>query len=347
MPQPTKTPFFAGMSDEPIADFLSDYGELADGHRLTDRQKVETVLRYIPYSLKDLWKSLPGYATGNWMTFKRELERLYPDMDAETRYSRQGLTELVNLSARTRMRDEKDVLDYYRRFLAISNPLRTTNLISDDERNAEFFRGFHPYDRTSMANRLYPLHPHRPCNRPYELQDVYSAARAYFTDMQSFRSMQSHDNPLNYGGPADPTQWPHRPPGDDHDTRRYDREPMPYQRDRDLPRDLTTQHSHGPLRDYTHIQPDPPGPEYETRSVCFTETAPKPTAREDKELEELLLKMHTLTVRDPVYMILYAQICHRFPNVAKTLPPPDFGHMTAVAYQTPTSHPPSTTTQQP
>ncbi len=281
------------------------------------------------------------------MTFKRELERLYPDMDAETRYSRQGLMELVNLSARTWMHDEKDVLDYYQRFLAISNPLRTTNLISDDEHNAEFFRSFHPYDRTSMANWLYPLHPHRLCNRPYELQDVYSAAQAYFADMQSFRSMQSHDNPLNYGGPADPTQWPHWPPGDDHDTRRYDREPMPYQCDRDLPHDLTTQHSHGPSHDYTHIQPDPPRPKYETRLVRFTETAPKPTAREDKEIEALLLKMHTLTVRDPVYTILYAQICHRFPNVAKTLPPPDFGHMTAVAYQTPTSHLPSTTTQQP
>jgi len=113
MPHPTKMPFFAGMSDKPITDFLSNYGELADGYRLTDRQKVEMVLRYIPYSLKDLWKSLPSYTTGNWMIFKRELERLYPDMDAETRYSRQGLTELVNLSARTQMRDEKDVLDYY------------------------------------------------------------------------------------------------------------------------------------------------------------------------------------------------------------------------------------------
>ncbi|KAI9438851.1 hypothetical protein BJY52DRAFT_1195868 [Lactarius psammicola] len=44
MPRPTKTPFFAGMSNEPIADFLSDYGELADGHKLSNKQKVEMIL---------------------------------------------------------------------------------------------------------------------------------------------------------------------------------------------------------------------------------------------------------------------------------------------------------------
>ncbi len=64
-------------------------------------------------------------------------------------------------------------------------------------------------------------------------------------------------------------------------------------------------------------------------------------------MEEMMLKMHTFTVHDPAYMVLYAQICHRFPNVAETLLPPDFGQMTAVAYQTPTSHTSSTTTQQP
>jgi len=156
--------------------------------------------------------------------------------------------------------------------------------------------------------------------------------------------MQSYDD-LNYAGPADPTWWPHQPPGDDHDARQNNREPALYQHDCNFPHDLATQHSHSPSHDHIHIQPDPPRPENETRSVCFAETAPKPTAWEDKELEELMLKMHTLTVCNPAYTILYAQICHRFPNMAKTLQPPDFRQMTAVAYQTPTSHLSNATTQ--
>jgi hypothetical protein len=113
MPHATKTPSFDGMTGEPIADFLIDYSELADGHNLTDQQKVETILQYIPHAQRDLWKSLKGYATGNWTTFQGELEKLYPDVDAATCYSRQALLNLVNLSARTRMHDEKDVFNYY------------------------------------------------------------------------------------------------------------------------------------------------------------------------------------------------------------------------------------------
>jgi hypothetical protein len=65
----TKTPSFNRMTGEPIADFLIDYSELADGCNLTNQQKVETILRYIPHTQRDLWKSLKGYTMGNWTTF--------------------------------------------------------------------------------------------------------------------------------------------------------------------------------------------------------------------------------------------------------------------------------------
>ncbi len=346
MPHPTKTPFFTGLSDKPITEFLNDYGELADSHKLTNKQKVETILCYVPHSLRDLWQSLPSFASGNWTVFSAELEKLYPDLDAEMRYSRQGLIDLVNLSARTRMRNEKDVLDYYRRFLAISNPLRAANLISDDERDAGFFRGFHPNDHTSLANWLYPLHPNRPRNKPYSLNDVLSVARVYFADLHLFRPMQ---HPDDHAQSAYLTRWPHQPLQDDCDTRWYDHEPTPYQRDRNFPHDRNLPCD--PVTqlncDHPHSQPEPPNPGYEARAARFPDTPQKTSTREDKELEEMMLKMHTFTVHDPAYMVLYAQICHHFPNVAKTLLPPDFGQMTTVAYQTPTSHTSSTTTQQP
>jgi hypothetical protein len=113
MPCATKTPSFDGMTGEPIMDFLIDYGELTDGHNLTDQQKVETILRYILHAWRDLWKSLKGCTMGNWTTFQGELEKLYPNVDAATCYSRQALLNLVNLSARTQMCNENDLFDYY------------------------------------------------------------------------------------------------------------------------------------------------------------------------------------------------------------------------------------------
>ncbi len=79
-------------------------------------------------------------------------------MEAESHYTKQALMELVDSAARTKMRDEKDIVEYYQRFLTICNPLLAANLILDNECNAEFFKGFHPEDRMAMTNHLYPLH---------------------------------------------------------------------------------------------------------------------------------------------------------------------------------------------
>jgi hypothetical protein len=301
MPRATKTPYFAGLPDEPIADFLFEYSELADGHRLTEKQQVETIIQYIPFSLKDLWRSLGGYKTGNWMVFSSELERLYPDMDAETCYTRQGLMDIVNLSARTQMHDEKDVLDYYRHFLAISNPLHTANLILVDKHNAEFLHGFHPYDRSSISNCLYTLHLHRPCNKPYELNDVFTVACGYFADLQLYRPVQYPEDP-SYQRHVDPSGWPQQPPGEDRNSRRYNHKPIPHQRDRDFAHDFGTQHTHDLLHKLTtqrncnllQSQPDPPKAEYKTRTVHFTNQPPKPSTQEDNNLEDMVLKMHNL-----------------------------------------------------
>ena len=370
MPRPKKYPNFDETSGEPIMDFLADFDELADGHGLSDQQKVETILKYIPAHQKDLWKSLKGYATGNWTTFRRELEKLYPDMDAASRYSRQALLDLVNLSARTRMRDEKDVFEYYRSFLAISNPLHSAGQISSDERNAEFFRGFHPYDRTSIANRLYPLHPNRARNKPYDYEDVFAVARGYFADLQFYRT----DDTPNYPPPPNPSRWPLR---EDRFARWSDPDPPYHQRDYDFPRDQRDRdfprdaNAHKPPRDPSlhrerdyrdppphfsndftrsyrdHSQPEPPRPDYETKTVRFTDQNQNKTTRDSNDLEDMVLKMHNLSVRDPAYAVLYAQICHHFPNAATPFPRPEFGQTTTVAYQTPAPQPTNNYNQRP
>ncbi len=121
MPRPAKTPFFAGLSDESIAEFLADYGELADGHKLTNKQKVETLRpalaqRPLAVPTRLRIRQLDG--------LQRGAGEALPRLRRRNALLKKGLIDLVNLTARTRMLDEKDVLDYYRRFLAISNPLR-------------------------------------------------------------------------------------------------------------------------------------------------------------------------------------------------------------------------------
>ncbi|KAH9024397.1 hypothetical protein EDB84DRAFT_1273924 [Lactarius hengduanensis] len=117
-----RVPRFLGQDDEILEEFLQEYGDLADGNGLSERQKVETILRYVPRSLQKLWSTLPGYRSVRWRHFRAQLEELYPDIAARTRCTCQGLTQFVELSARNRIREEKDVLRYYRNFLTIAAP---------------------------------------------------------------------------------------------------------------------------------------------------------------------------------------------------------------------------------
>src|SRR5260370_38473722 len=102
------------------------------------------VLRYIPSSTREFLTTLDGYISKDWTTFCSELRKLYPDTAASSRYTRTGLQEFVKISAQMRIRDENELLLYYRHFLQISNPLRLSNQLSDEVRNADVFKSFHP-----------------------------------------------------------------------------------------------------------------------------------------------------------------------------------------------------------
>ncbi len=68
--------------------------------------------------------------------------------------------------------------------------------------------------------------------------------------------------------------------------------------------------------------PKPQKPDYETKNVRFTEHQP-PKSQDAKELEDIILKMHNLTVRDPKYAVLYVTLGLRFLSTANPFPPPE------------------------
>ncbi|KAH9159204.1 hypothetical protein EDB89DRAFT_2237255 [Lactarius sanguifluus] len=146
-----KAPFFSGRVGDPLDEFLQEYEELATTFALTPQQKVETVLRYIPQDLRDLWKILDGYATHDWALFRQSLERIYEGTTAQSRHSKQKLYDFAHYNSRTRMRDEEDVIHYYRQFLVFCQPLIEDHRITTDESDYAFWYGFHPEDRDKLS----------------------------------------------------------------------------------------------------------------------------------------------------------------------------------------------------
>jgi hypothetical protein len=112
-PHYTNAPYFSGQPNDPLTDFLHEYDMIATSHGLTDQQKVECILQYIPFSMCDLWRMLTGFSTSDWAAFQAALDCLYPDTAAATCYTRQGLMDFIDMAVCTHMHDKDDVMQYY------------------------------------------------------------------------------------------------------------------------------------------------------------------------------------------------------------------------------------------
>jgi hypothetical protein len=62
------------------------------------------------------------------------------------------LEDFVDISTMSPVKNEEDVMLYFRRFLQISNPLYNSEQLPDEQRNAEFFEGCHIKDRDILAH---------------------------------------------------------------------------------------------------------------------------------------------------------------------------------------------------
>jgi hypothetical protein len=142
-------------------------------------------VHYIARPMRDLWKTLDGYSTCDWETFKSTLESRYPDTSTTKHYTPRILQDFVHISAKNRMQNEHDVLTYYRCFLTISKPLINKRHITVTGRNIEFIRGFHPEDREPLNLRLSNMNRNQLPGQPYDIKDSLRAARIEFSGRQS------------------------------------------------------------------------------------------------------------------------------------------------------------------
>ena len=154
--------------------------ELADGHGLTERQKVDWVIRYVARSQQDLWKSMEGFVISDWNDLCNELRGTYLEAPLEHRYSKRKLSDFVNRTSKVRISEEKDVLDYYRQFCLLSKILVDTRHLDTEGRNKYFWLGFHQEDREALKERLFAKFPDHPPGSYFDYKEVLRTARIIF-----------------------------------------------------------------------------------------------------------------------------------------------------------------------
>jgi hypothetical protein len=77
------------------------------------------------------------------------------------------LEDFVDISTMSPVKNEEDVMLYYRRLLHINNLLNNSEQLTDEQRNAEFFGGFHIEDRDILARCLRVTKYNHPVDKPW------------------------------------------------------------------------------------------------------------------------------------------------------------------------------------
>ncbi|KAI9446706.1 hypothetical protein H4582DRAFT_2069989 [Lactarius indigo] len=181
-----RAPFFSGHVGDPFDKFLREFEELATTYAPTPQQKAETILCYIPPELRELWRLLEGYPARDWALFCQSLVEIYDGASAQSRHSKQKLYDFAHHNSQTHMRDEEDIIEYYRRFLVVSEPIVGANRITTDECDYAFWYGFHPDDREKLAPRLLAKFPDQPDGHPYGFSEVFKLAHITFSSTPFF-----------------------------------------------------------------------------------------------------------------------------------------------------------------
>lgn len=343
-PRSNRAPHFSGAVDDRIEDFLREYEEFADSCGLSDRQKVEVVTRYTTAELRDFWKSRAGYLAREWRLLRRELLQLYEATSNQRRHTEGKLRSFARKSAESRMRDEDDVIQYYRKFIVRCQPLMDSQRLTAGTRDKIFWEGFHKKDRSEMKTRLVAEHTRQPTDVPFDYLDVFEVARAILGNQGlSSESDDSSDEPRK---PRSRRSARTRDRGSD----REDREPRgrgsgyrSHERHPSLSpveRNSRPRHSSDRRSSPTVI---------ETKVVRFKE-AMQPEERQ--EIENLIRGMRGLSVHEEAYAMLFAECIIRFPDLGQVMPQPAFVSApipatTSFSVQTPVPAPPPSSTRAP
>ena len=339
----SRAPQFTGGEDEVLSEFLREYEDLADGFGLTEAQKVETITRYIPRTLRSLWMTLPGFRTLRWHHFRTELEVLYPDVASHSRHTKQGLETFRELSAKSRVRSEAEVLKYYRNFLTVASPLLASHRITVADFDTAFFKGFHPSIQDVIAERFEKVFPHHPVHEPFPTQGVLEAARRHFTSNHFHRraksqSGKSHDKDGGHSRRRhdNPDAFIQRTYGSSHSHRRQHSRADESSSDSSASEDSASESD----------ESTDSAPAYETKKVRFGKPrSSRSRTKADNDPLALVTKLQSLSIHEPSYLVLYTQCQQRFPEIAQNLPKPlllPAAPPTSVSYQsTPVASQPS------
>jgi len=100
MPAPgsRQAPEFDSRNPEKLKEFLEEFEELTERHRLMTKEKTKMVVKYVDKEMKKFWKRLEGYGD-DYVMLKRKIMGAYLKTLLEDKLTVAELVKLVKKGA--------------------------------------------------------------------------------------------------------------------------------------------------------------------------------------------------------------------------------------------------------
>ena len=157
----------------------------------TDADKKRYAVSFLESDVADSWEALPEYtqAATTFDQFKLKLFEIYNQVGL--RYVMADLDRLIGERQRIGMRSLQDLTEFHLRFNAIASYLITSQLLSAREQSQMYLRVFGESIHSQVTMRLQISQPNHHSGLPYQIEDIYNAAKWVLQGIPSTLSMQS------------------------------------------------------------------------------------------------------------------------------------------------------------
>ena len=145
----------------------------------SETEKKKFVVYYVDFETEQTWRALPEFSDNNklYNDLKDEILKHYPDATGDYVYSIRDMDMLIGERQRIGFNNSNELAEFHLQFLAITSWLIQKQQLSDLEQKRSYVRAFQQPFLAAVNNRLQMKFLSQHPNVPYEIKDVYEAAR--------------------------------------------------------------------------------------------------------------------------------------------------------------------------
>ncbi|TFK17720.1 hypothetical protein FA15DRAFT_661238 [Coprinopsis marcescibilis] len=150
------------------------FEELAVACNVDEKERAALALRYVKKSRdKDLWKGMKNYkwvVLGDFEKWKDVVNGAYTDSEKKREYTYSDLIK------------ERDFMNYYCKFVSISQGLLSNGKIVEEQANRFFWQGLHQKTRKTIKKRLEVMDKDREADAIPSIEDALKAGQYMYSE---------------------------------------------------------------------------------------------------------------------------------------------------------------------